>query len=268
MSERDEFYVGWEPSMPAATRRFVRRAVAAAFGCAIALATAIAALEAPFDAGVFEYGDEREFVGVVRETPAPQLVVSGPACTELCTARSAWLLARYGTKRGAADLVRGLDGRRVRLRGVLVYRGDQTLLDVVPGSVEAIDAPGAPAVAAIVEDLGEQTLRGEIVDAKCHFGVMRPGSGKTHRACAARCIASGAPPMLWVRDAARDRDVHLLLVGADGRTLGRELLPWVAEPVEVTGRVVRHDNLLVLVADPTAYRRDARGGRADRWAAR
>jgi hypothetical protein len=262
MSERDAFYIGWEPSMPVATRRFVRRVVAAAFLAAIAVAATIVALQARFAPGMFEYGDEREFVGVVRETPAPQLVVSGPVCTEVCSARSSWLLAHYGTKRGAADLVRGMDGRRVRLRGVLVYRGDQTLLDVVPGSVQPLDATGAPAPAAVIEDLGTKTLRGEIVDAKCHFGVMRPGSGKTHRACAARCIASGSPPMLWVRDAAQGRDLHLLLVGSDGRALGRELLPWVAEAVEVTGRVVRHDGLLVLQAEPSSYRRE------DRWAAR
>ncbi|RIK93468.1 MAG: hypothetical protein DCC71_23980 [Proteobacteria bacterium] len=263
MSERDDFYVGWEASMSAATRRFVRRVVVAAFAGATAIAGAIAALQAPFAAGVFEYGDEREFVGVVRETPAPQLVVSGPACTELCSARSAWLLARYGAKRGAAELVRGLDGRVVRLRGVLVYRGDQTLLDVVPGSVQAIgDAAGAPAPPAVAVELGERRLRGEIVDAKCHFGVMRPGSGKTHRACAARCIASGSPPLLWVRDAARGRELHLLLVGADGRALGRELLPWVGEAIEVSGRVVRRDDLLVLHAEPAAFRREAR------WAAR
>jgi hypothetical protein len=135
---------------------------------------------------------------------------------------------------------------------------------VVPGSVHRVGATGAvpltPAVA--IQDLGEQTLRGEVVDAKCHLGVMRPGSGKAHRACAARCIASGSPPMLWVQDAAAGRDLHLLLVGADGRMLGRELLPWVAEAVEVTGRVERHDGLLVLHAEPTAFRRQ------DRWAVR
>jgi hypothetical protein len=254
MAERDDdFYVGWEPRMSAATRRFVRRAIAVAFAAAAAIALAIAAAQAPFAASVFEYGDEREFVGEIRETPAPRLVVETPACTEWCATRSGWLLAHYGTKRGAADLVRGLDGRRVRLRGVLVYRDDQTLLDVVADSIEPIDAAAAAAPERVV-DLGEQTLRGEVVDGKCHLGVMRPGSGKVHRGCAARCIASGAPPLLWVRDR-EGRGLHFLLVGADGRALGRELLPWVAESVEVTGRVARHDQLLVLRAEPTAYRR-------------
>jgi hypothetical protein len=36
----DDFYVGYAPSMPTATRRFVRRAVAAAFAAAIGLAAA------------------------------------------------------------------------------------------------------------------------------------------------------------------------------------------------------------------------------------
>ncbi len=81
-----------------------------------------------------------------------------------------------------------------------------------------------------------------------------PGSGKSHRSCAARCIASGAPPLLWVRDAG-GRDLYLLLLGADGRTLGAEILPYVAESVAITGEVLRYDGLLVLRAEPGSYRR-------------
>jgi hypothetical protein len=257
----EEFYVGYAPAMPRGVRRRVRSAVLASFALAGSVAGLTAAFQQPFARSVFEYGDEREFVGWLRESPAPLLVVAAPACTEWCATTSSWLLTRYGTKSGAAELVRGLDGRQVRLRGVLVYRGDQTLLDVVPGSVEALEtATGTPASVASpapaprVLDLGVQTLTGEVVDSKCHFGVMRPGSGKVHRSCAARCISSGAPPVLWVRDGS-GRELHLLLVGADGRALNREILDFVAEPVAVTGRVLRYDDLLVLRADPNAYRR-------------
>lgn len=260
MREDDgEFYVGWAPTPPRLAR-FVRRvAIALVAGGAVA-GVAVAALQRPFAPSVFEYGEEREFVGTIAETPVPMLVVPAPACTEWCATTSRWPLTRYETKRGAADLVRGLDGRRVRLRGVLVYRGAETLLDVVPGSIEPVE--GAPAGVAIatapppprVEDLGEHALVGEIVDAKCHFGVMRPGDGKAHRGCAARCIASGSPAMLWVRDD-EGRERHLLLTGEDGRALGRELVPWIGEPVAVTGRVVRYDGLLALRAEPSAFRR-------------
>ena len=68
-------------------------------------------------------------------------------------------------------------------------------------------------------DLGEHTLRGEIVDIKCYLGVMKPAHGKPHRSCAARCISGGIPPVLMVKD--RDGDTnYLLLVSAEfGQTL-------------------------------------------------
>jgi hypothetical protein len=146
----------------------------------------------------------------------------------------------------------------VRLRGVLVYHQDQTLLDVVAGSIERLEGGTAPAATtappAWGEDLGVHRLAGEIVDGKCYFGVMRPGAGKVHRACAARCISSGTPPVLAVEDVAGER-LHLLLVGADGGAAHRMLLPFVAEPVEVTGRVLRYENLLVMRVDPTSILR-------------
>lgn len=254
-----DFYVGYAPAMPPGLRRFVGRAVAGALAGAGTIALAAALAQGPFAPGVFEYGVERELVGWVREAPAPLLIVPGPVCTEWCAPTASWLLARYGTKRGAEDLVRGLDGRLVRLRGALVHRAGDTLLDVVPGSLEPISegVPGGPpasAPPARVEELGVHTLAGEIVDGKCHLGVMRPGEGKAHRACAARCIASGSPALLWVHDG-RGEERQLLLLGADGRALRRELLPWIGEPVEITGRVQRYDGLLVLRADPAGYRR-------------
>jgi len=100
------------------------------------------------------------------------------------------------------------------------------------------------------------TLTGEIVDTKCHFGVMQPGSGKVHRACAARCIAGGIPPGLLVRDA--DGSIRtVLLAGADGRELHGEVLPYVAEPVRIRGTLVHSAGLLVLRADPSDITRTA-----------
>ena len=47
---------------------------------------------------------------------------------------------------------------------------------------------------------------------------------------------------------------YLLLVSEDGRSVNREVLEFVAEPVQITGRVVRRDDLLILYADPSTYR--------------
>ncbi len=48
---------------------------------------------------------------------------------------------------------------------------------------------------------------------------------------------------------------YLLLVSAEGHTVNKDVLDMVAEPVEITGEVVQHENLLILHADPSTYRR-------------
>jgi hypothetical protein len=150
--------------------------------------------------------------------------------------------------------VRGRDGQLVTLEGSLVYRDGATMIEVVPGSIAAAPGGALPATDAPAVDLGGVTLRGEIVDTKCHLGVMNPGDGKTHRGCAARCISGGIPPALRVRDEAGDGRLYLL-VGPHGEAVNHQVLPFVAEPVEIAGRAERRGDLLLLYADPAAIRR-------------
>ena len=102
--------------------------------------------------------------------------------------------------------------------------------------------------------LGPARLAGQIMDSKCFFGVMRPGRGKTHKACASLCIRGGIPPSMWVRNRAGGESV-LLLTDADGGPMSMDILPFVADPVSVTGEVVRVGDLLQLRADVSAFRR-------------
>ena len=89
------------------------------------------------------------------------------------------------------------------------------------------------------------TLSGEIVDSKCYLGVMKPGEGLTHRACAIRCISGGIPPMLVSADA-QGRPVYHLLTDAAGNALARELLPFVGRPVRISGSEERRNGALFL----------------------
>jgi len=84
--------------------------------------------------------------------------------------------------------------------------------------------------------------------------VMNPGEGKAHRDCAVRCISGGAPPVLRVYEPEGDAR-YFLLTGVDGRNVGPALLDYVAEPVEITGRAERHDDVYVLRIAPGAVRR-------------
>jgi hypothetical protein len=105
------------------------------------------------------------------------------------------------------------------------------------------------------EVLGEYvTLRGEIIDPKCFLGAMRPGGGKTHKACAMLCISGGVPPMLVTRDAARNETFYLL-VTEDGGAANERVLEFVGDPVEVSGRLERQGDLLLLRVASDGVRR-------------
>lgn len=103
-------------------------------------------------------------------------------------------------------------------------------------------------------DLGQVTYTGEIVDAKCHWGVMKPGDGKIHRACAVRCIAGGVPAALRIRTANAPVK-YVLLADEAGSPVNERVLDLVAETVVITGRLTRRGDLHVLHADPGTYQR-------------
>ena len=85
---------------------------------------------------------------------------------------------------------------------------------------------------------------------------MNPGAGKVHRACATRCISGGVPPILAVRAEGGGGDFHhILLVGERGQAVNQEILPFVAEPVEITGTLEKSGDLWILRAAPSTYRR-------------
>ena len=128
------------------------------------------------------------------------------------------------------------------------------MVEAVPDSIQAMTegAPSLPAEATI--PLGRQTLTGEVVDSKCFFGAMNPGQSAPHRACAIRCISGGIPPVLLVR-LPNGTATYFLLVSANGKPVNRQVLDFVAEPVQITGEVERQGGLLILRAEPADYHR-------------
>jgi hypothetical protein len=223
MNSQPEFYVGYLP-IPSGLKRSARRIVAAAGVIAAVVAIVLVLEQRPFAASAFEYRQYRDFEGRLVTRPYPMLLGADG---------TSWLLVAPG-KHGFAPSAR--DGTVVRLRGERIYRGDDRMLEVLPGSMQTI-AAGAAAPAE--PDLGLVQLMGEIVDSKCYFGVMNPGNGKVHRDCAARCIAGGIPPAFLVRDAEGRASTFLL---ANWR---REWLDHVAEPVLLRGRIARSGGRLV-----------------------
>jgi hypothetical protein len=243
-----DFYVGYLPKAPADVSRFVRRVVVGLTLLAMVIALLLTRGQGPFAASVFEFGKVRSFEGVVATQPYPRLQVIRPSESGQPASYSQYLLVAPG-KFGAGDLVAGWDGKSVRLRGQLIYRGGRTMVQIEPGSIVRSEAdPVAPEAA---RDLGSITLTGEIVDSKCYLGVMNPGSGKVHRDCAARCLSGGIPPILVTADGRE----QFLLAGPEGRALGRDTVrEFVAEPISIRGERWQLGDYQVLRFDPSTLR--------------
>jgi hypothetical protein len=239
----DDFYVGYQTKAPRMVGAFIARITAATVACVLAAGALLILTQPRFAASKFEFGVDRDYAGVIETWPYPMLLTAGPR----------YLLVAPG-KHGRSGLVR-FESRHVRLRGSLIERGEDRMLQVALGSIKEVAATQTQGGDRPVE-LGPVKLAGEIVDTKCYLGVMNPGEHKVHRDCAARCISGGLPPGFVVRDAAGQARM-LLLTGRDGRPLGHEILPFVGEPVEISGDLVRSGSALILKADPARFRRDS-----------
>jgi len=249
----NDFYVGYLPKAPTALARFVRKVIIVLGLLAVTAALVLVVGQMPFASSSFEYGKLSSFDGVVATRPFPTLLVARPGEVGQQDKYSRYLLVAPG-KHGADDLVAGFDGKQVRLQGQLIYREGGTMLEITPSSIAVIDT--APTIQETTRDLGTVTVTGEIVDSKCYLGVMNPGQGKVHRDCAARCLSGGIPPIFIVRDGiTTDGHEQLLLVGLDGRALGRDALrEFIAEPIQIQGELIERGSTQLLKVDPKALR--------------
>ena len=251
---KDDFYIGWEDRAAPDVGRFLRGVVLVLLLAGTRLALVLAGMQRTIGASAFEWGTVKAFSGVLRLQPYPHLLVPRPGATNREPNFSSFYLVaplKFGLDR---EKLAALDGQNVTLRGTLIYRGNQTMVETLPDSIKAAGRQSVFLSGGETVALGRQTLVGEIVDSKCFLGVMNPGQLIPHRACAIRCINGGVPPVLLVRQ--KDGPpAYLLLVSADGKPVNKQVLDLVAEPVQITGEVERTGNLLVLRADPKSYLR-------------
>ena len=247
----EEFFIGWEKNVPPLQRRFLYDRLFGIFAFVFSLALLLPFLQRRYAPSFYNYMTKSEFEGVFVSKPVPSLRVARPGTIDNGQEKdSNYLLVnprKYGFSRGNMD---ELDGKNIRLKGTLIFNRKQTMIEVDQKSIEQIPSnPLEPHEEEKLVNLGRYKLTGEIVDSKCYYGVLNPGFGKPHRACAVRSISNGVPPLLLIRS--EDGETcELLVLGKDMKMIGKEILDQVGVPVQVVGDVYKWGNKYIIETDP------------------
>jgi hypothetical protein len=247
----DEFFIGWGKT-PKPDRRFLLGASLGLLAMSGGTAAFLAQSHAPVGTGDWDMSGVRAFSGILVREPYPMLrtlALDG-------TPRTAFLATNGKT--GVQKRLNGLADGPVTITGSVIQRRANAMIAVIDGADWIEPAPSAdPQLAAWSEiDLGEVMLAGEILDAKCWFGAMRPSTGTVHKSCAALCVRGGLPPAFCAGGlVCGDASDAPLLLRADGRAHGQALLPLVADPVRAMGRLVRVGDVTQFRVDLGAFKR-------------
>lgn len=243
MNGNDPFFVGYL-KVPRALRGFLWTVAAALVAAAAGLGYLVgAAQDDPGDGA----GLGRQTVtGVVELTPTPVLRVT-EGSQRIPTGHT--LMMSGQGKNGTAARAVPLQGQLVRASGLLLRRGDLDMLQLRNGRNGLRPAQGSLPDVPPPQPLGRWRLTGEICDGKCTAGIMRPGRGISHKACAELCIAGGIPPV-FVTTQPVEGAGFLMISGTADDALPAPLYDWVGLYVTLEGAVARHGDLLVLDVTP------------------
>ncbi|MFK8161970.1 MAG: hypothetical protein AB8H12_05850 [Lewinella sp.] len=251
---KPNYYIGWLEELPERNSKAIRRLLIPVFVILPLIALAVVYFSEPFNDHQFDFGNVQSFTGTYHEMPFPVLILDEGQATDLPDDHL--LLVGYG-KNGATGFLQqaaeekgALDGKHIRLAGTLIYGDGRALLELTDQEKSVLEVLPAPSSSSSAPATAPKKteLKGEILDPKCWFGVMKPAEGKVHKSCAIRCISGGIPPVLRVHTG--EGNEYYVLKGAAGEDVNEQVLEFVGEPVIVRGEIYSQNGWMVMQTDP------------------
>lgn len=241
MSDDHEFYIGWQEEMPKKNKSFLKKIITALFVAIPILTFLVVWFQKPFNQHQFEFGTLTEVTGTYYDAPLPILIADNGVLPEEHSSNI--LLVGYG-KFGARGIMNAIEeknsalhGKKITLSGTLIYGDGKTLMELTDEANSLIKIDPQPSNTAPLASKVDINIKGEILDPKCYFGVMKPGEGKVHKSCAIRCISGGIPPVLkYKTDDPKNPFRYYLVLDESGQEINKEILPFVAEQVIAQGK--------------------------------
>jgi hypothetical protein len=250
-AESEAFYIGWQSKAPPSFAKYVKKVLLILFPVALLVGYLLSASQKKFSTANFEFGKLTEVKGIYLNEPVPLLIVTDNRGGYITIPLVGY--GKHGAETALLEYEKAnnilLNKKELTLKGTLLYSDGKTLMQVDKNDnpiIKVTDNIGDPSKDLSGEkDLGWASIRGEIIDPKCFFGVMKPGEGKVHRDCAIRCILGGIPPVLKVQNEKGENNYYLI-VGPNGEKMNEAVKNFVAEPVEIKARVVQQDDWIIL----------------------
>ncbi len=254
----NDFYIGYEKKLPFGMGKFIALSVACIFLIAFSVMAFLIPFKRPFHSGVSS-GKYVTLKGVFEAEPYPILWIKrlGNSVSD-ANKVSGYYVAPVG-KKGFGKKALKWDNKYISLGGKLIYRDDQVMVVTKLASFKVLDNPVAKKRIqsnTFTKTLGNFELKGEIVDSKCYLGQMNHGEGKIHKACASLCIRGGLHPLFVLH--AENIQLHktyILLASENNRPVNQDILNIVAEPIQIAGKVIQKNNIYILKANPSDYKR-------------
>ncbi len=252
--KNDEFFIGWMPKAPPTFAKHIKKVIIMLIVFVAAAAMLLSLSQKKFGTGNFEFGKLTEVKGIYFNAPVPFLkAMNGNDIFGRPVFITIPLIGygKSGAEGAIADVEKqkniSLDKKEVIMKGTLLYNDGKLLMQIDANDSFLVQVKNDinNTVLPTITDMGKRIIKGEIVDPKCFFGVMKPGEGKAHKDCAVRCILGGIPPVLKVTDDA-GRQNYYLLVGENGEKMNEAVKDYVAEPVSVAARVIKRDDWIIL----------------------
>lgn len=238
MSKQDEFFVGYLPT-PKGLALFYKVITPVLIILVVGFGFWFSKSQKSAGTGIWDLSGPVMVSGYLTVDPYPVIHFVGED-------KRSVILVQQG-KKSANPLAKPFANQWVSVSGIAITRGDWSMLELSASSEFKTDEQQRDIDFSAVP-LGDIALKGEIIDSKCFLGVMKPGAGKAHRACAAMCLRGGMPPMFVVTNSQGDRFGYLLM-HENGESASLDLVEHVGLPVELKGSLEKRGDMLYLRYD-------------------
>ena len=251
---KTDFFIGWQEKLPRSSRSVIVKLLLTFLLIGLGVILLFVMNQTRFNNHFFQFGKIQVVTGTYFQEPVPVLRVSEGIDDD--NVSKDLLLVGYG-KSGSEGIMKNIQnqhgslvGKSIKIQGSLIHGDGRSVFELTNKEESYLETSSQEISLDNNKEIGEiMELKGEILDPKCYFGIMKPGEGKIHKSCAIRCISGGIPPVLKVNENGSNQ--YYVILGKNGLKINKALLDFIAEPVKLKGITYNMNGWNFIEVSPT-----------------